>query len=214
MNNRSRQFLLVTLLPLIVVGVAIGVVLDRRNEPARVRSALADFLRALEAGDTSGASGYVHYNTADANEWPFLMAYLEQQAGAAQLNKAVMDRFGQPMPATDWPLFSQVDALEMSRKSELWYTMTFDGLTISMQRMRRQWLVDLAGIGMAAIDPAVAQADRIALEALAARVRAGEFDSPAAVRRAVEPIVIRRALLPQAGPSSSTLPAAAPAGSP
>lgn len=190
------------------------VVLDRRNEPARVRGALAHFLRALEAGDTGGASGYVHYNVADPNEWPVLMAYLEQQAGAAQLNRAVMDRFGKPMPGTDLPLSSYVHALPMIRRSELWYTMTFDGLTISIKRARRQWLVDLAGIGMAAIDPAAAQSDRTALEGLAARVRAGEFESPAAVRRAVEPIVIRRAALPQSSIIPSTLPASAPSESP
>ena len=191
-RSRTGYFFAVALLLLVVYGVAAVVAWDRRQEPARARGALVAFLRALEAGDVNAAEMRVHSNTRDPAERPALMAYLERQAGAAQLNVAVAERFGEPMPGTDWPLSGRVDQLPMSASGTT-YSYLFDGLTGTLVRPERTWLVDLFGIGSVPLDIAVAKAERSKLEALAARVRAGEFESPAEVRRAVEPIPIRAA---------------------
>jgi hypothetical protein len=136
----------------------------------------------------------VHSNPRDPDESPALRTALERQAGAAQLNVAVHQRFGEPMPGTDWPLSSQLDAVAFRRAGPLHYEFRHDGLTGSLAKIDGMWKVDLYGIaGTGDTDFAAAAADRQRLEALAKRVRVGEFTSPLEARLAVEPIVIRKA---------------------
>jgi hypothetical protein len=123
-----------------------------------------------------------------------LRAALERQAGAAQLNVAVHERFGEPMPGTDWPLSSQLDTVLFRRAGPAHYEFRHDGLVGSLAKIGGMWKVDLYGIaGTGDTDLAAAAADRRRLEALAKRVRGGEFASPLDARLAVEPIVIRKA---------------------
>ncbi len=188
MNNRRTQLLLVLLLVVATWGLAGLVVHDRRAEPDRVHGTLVAFIEALEAGDVPAAAAVANIPPRDPEAYMALQSYLEVQAGAAQLNRVVVERFGDPLPQVEWPLPEQVDPARLTRMDARTYVYLHEGQHASIRLVEGAWMLDFMGIESAGMQPVPgALGRRMALEQLADRVRAGAFTSPAEVRRAMDP---------------------------